>query len=254
MGLLACLRLLGTSTTQSLTSCACSGSTDAYCGTGCQPGFGSCNGVTPSPSSSPTPSPSSVPLADCLGKKNVPIRLISSPDFPQRAKPYNLRFSYTPAVIVLPTTTRHVSDAVTCARENNVKVQAKSGGHSYAAYSLGGRSGSMVIDLENFQEISVDANFVAKVGGGVRLGNLALGIYNKTRRALPHGTCPGVGLGGHATHGGFGYSSRNWGLTLDTITAMDVTLANGSSIKTSKTSYPDIFYVNPSSPHTGRYR
>lgn len=190
------------------------------------------------------------PLADCLGKKNVPIRLISSPDFPERAEPYNLRFSYTPAVIVLPTTTEHVSDAVTCASKNNVKVQAKSGGHSYAAYSLGGRNGSMVIDLENFQEISVDANFVAKVGGGVRLGNLALGIYNKAQRALPHGTCPGVGLGGHATHGGFGYSSRNWGLTLDTITAMDVTLANGSSIKTSKTSYPDIFYVSLSSRNT----
>ena len=104
----------------------------------------------------------------------------------------------------------------------------------------------MVIDLENFQEISLDANGIAKVGAGVRLGNLALGIYNtnNAKRALPHGTCPGVGLGGHATHGGFGYSSRHWGLTLDTITALDVTLANGSTIHTTSLQYPDIFYAS----------
>ena len=175
----------------------------------------------------------------------MPIRLISSPDFPALAKPYNLRLAYTPAVIVVPTTTKHVSDAVVCASQNGVKVQAKGGGHSYASYSSGGQNGSMVIDLENFHDISVDAKGIAKVGGGVRLGNLALGIYNNDlKRALPHGTCPGVGVGGHATHGGFGYSSRSWGLTLDTITAMDVTLANGSNIHTTATSYPDIFYVS----------
>lgn len=180
-----------------------------------------------------------------MSAKNVPIRLISSPDFPGLAKPYNLRLAYTPAVIVLPTTTQHVSDAVVCAGKNNVKVQAKGGGHSYASFSSGGQSGSMVIDLENFQTISLDANNIAKVGGGVRLGNLALGIYNtnNAKRALPHGTCPGVGVGGHATHGGYGYSSRAWGLALDTITAMDVTLANGSNIHTTSTSYPDIYYA-----------
>lgn len=174
------------------------------------------------------------------------MRLTSSPDFANRAKTYNSRLPYTPAVIVLPTTTQHISDAVVCAGKNGVKVQAKSGGHSYASFSSGGQSGSMVIDLESFQSISVDANGIAKVGGGVRLGNLALGIYNtnNAKRALPHGTCPGVGLGGHSTHGGFGYSSRAWGLTLDTITAMDVTLANGSTVHTTSTSYPDIFYVS----------
>lgn len=233
--LLACSPRVLPSSKPDLT-CLRSGATDAYCGTGCQPGFGTCTGTTPPPAST---------LSDCLGKKNVPIRLASSPDFAQRAKPYNLRLAYTPAVIVVPTTVKHVQDAVVCASQNGVKVQAKSGGHSYASYAFAGQNGAMTIDLESFQEITLDAKFIAKVGGGVRLGNLALGIYNKNnaKRALPHGTCPGVGLGGHATHGGYGYSSRNWGLALDSITAMDVVLANGSSIHTTPTSYPDIYYV-----------
>ncbi|KAL8725417.1 MAG: hypothetical protein Q9166_007374 [cf. Caloplaca sp. 2 TL-2023] len=225
------------------------GSTSAYCGTGCQPGFGTCGSGTPPSTTSTTKTtpPSSTPtagtLGDCLTKKNVPIRLASSSDFSQLAQPYNLRLPYTPAVIVLPTTVQHISDAVTCAAKYNVKVQPRGGGHSYAAFSLGGQNGAMVIDLQGFQEISLDVNNIAKVGGGVRLGNLAQGIYDQKQRALPHGTCPGVGVGGHATHGGFGLSSRAWGLTLDTIVGLDVVLANGSSIHATSTAYPDIYYA-----------
>lgn len=101
----------------------------------------------------------------------------------------------------------------------------------------------MMIDLQSFQNISVDANGLATVGGGVRLGNLATGIYNIAKRALPHGTCPGVGLGGHATHGGYGYSSRAWGLALDSIVALDVVLANGTFIHATSSAYPDIYYA-----------
>lgn len=182
-------------------------------------------------------------LQDCLAAKNVPVRFASSSDFDALAQPYNLRLPYTPAVIVLPTTTQHVSDAIVCASQNGVKVQAKSGGHSYASYSSGGQSGSMVIDLESFQDINVDSNGVVKVGGGVRLGNMALAIYKQAKRALPHGTCPGVGIGGHASHGGFGYDSRMWGLALDTIVGLDVVLANGSFIHATATAYPDVFYA-----------
>lgn len=61
----------------------------------------------------------------------------------------------------------------------------------------------MIIDLEAFNNISVDDAGLAQVGAGVRLGNLAMGLYDQGRRALPHGVCPGVGVGGHASHGGY---------------------------------------------------
>ncbi|KAL9120551.1 MAG: hypothetical protein Q9187_002897 [Circinaria calcarea] len=189
-------------------------------------------------------SPQVKTLAYCLSSKNVPVSNASSPDFAQRSEPYNLRLAYVPVVIVLPTTPQHVSDAVVCAAASGVKVQAKSGGHSYASFSSGGQNGAMIIDLESFQDISVDKNGVATVGAGVRLGNLALGIYNQARRALPHGTCPGVGIGGHFSHGGYGYDSRKWGLALDTIVGLDVVLANGSYIHTTSAAYPDIYYVS----------
>ena len=182
-------------------------------------------------------------LQDCLAAGDVPVRFISSPDFPELAEPFNLRLAFAPAVIVLPTTTEHISTAVVCAAENDIKVQAKSGGHSYASFSSGGQNGSMVINLESFQNITVDSSHIASVGGGVRLGNLAVEIYSQAKRALPHGTCPGVGVGGHATHGGFGYSSRAWGLTLDTIVGMDTILANGTLLHVSQNENPDLWYA-----------
>lgn len=84
---------------------------------------------------------------------------------------------------------------------------------------------------------------IATVGGGVRLGNLAQGVWDQGKRALSHGTCPGVGIGGHFTHGGYGHTSRNWGLALDHIVAADVVLADGSLVHATSTESPDIFWA-----------
>lgn len=131
-------------------------------------------------------------LADCLQEKGVPVSFKWSSDFEDLAEPFNLRLQYTPAAIALPEIPQHVQDAVRCAAKTGTKVQAKSGGHSYASYSSGGQDGSLVVSLERLQEISLDkATGIAKVGGGVRLGNLALGIFEQGERGLPHGTCPG---------------------------------------------------------------
>ncbi|ESZ97286.1 hypothetical protein SBOR_2314 [Sclerotinia borealis F-4128] len=183
-------------------------------------------------------------IQDCLTQHSVPYQDSSSSSWATTISPYNLRLPYTPAVVTLPTTSQHVSDAITCAAASGLKVQAKSGGHSYASYSTGGKDGSLIVSLQNFNSINVNTRTnIATVGGGVRLGNLALGLYSQGKRAVPHGTCPGVGIGGHFTHGGYGYASRLWGLALDTIVGLDVVLANGTQIHTTATAYPDIFYA-----------
>jgi hypothetical protein len=59
-------------------------------------------------------------------------------------------------------------------------------------------NGSVVIDMSNFVQITVDSTtFRATIGPGNRLGDVALTL-NNAGRALPHGTCPFVGIGGHS--------------------------------------------------------
>ncbi|KAK8062382.1 hypothetical protein PG997_014479 [Apiospora hydei] len=125
-------------------------------------------------------------------------------------------------------TIEEVRIAVAAAGRHGLQIQARSGGHSYTAFSHGGRDGAVVVDLRHLNNIDVRPDhrrgclgtFQARVGGGVRLGNLALNLY--WGRGSP------VGIGGHFTHGGYGHASRAWGLAMDQIVAMDVVLANGN--------------------------
>ncbi len=48
-----------------------------------------------------------------------------------------------------------------------------------------------------------------------------------------------------SAHGGFGFPSRMWGLTLDHTVSVDLVLANGSLITASDHQHPDIFWVCP---------
>lgn len=99
---------------------------------------------------------SELSLQACLASKNVPTSLNSSSDWASLINPYNLRLKYTPTAVTLPTTPQHVSDSVLCAAGAGVKVQARSGGHSYGSFSIGGKNGSLVVDLRNFNTISLD--------------------------------------------------------------------------------------------------
>lgn len=127
-----------------------------------------------------------------LQESGIPLHLPDTANFKELARPYNRHFLYKPAAISVPNTPEDISKAVSCAGSNDVKVQARSGGHSYAAYSLGGQNGSLVIDLRNFQTVVVDEGTgVATVGAGVRLGTLASELFRQGERAVPHGTIPG---------------------------------------------------------------
>jgi hypothetical protein len=50
-----------------------------------------------------------------------------------------------------------------------------------------------------------------------------------------------------SAYGGFGFTSRLWGLTVDTILSIDVVLANGTISTVSQKNNPDLFFVCPSS-------
>ncbi|CCX30517.1 hypothetical protein FPQ18DRAFT_312236 [Pyronema domesticum] len=180
-------------------------------------------------------------LTDCLNAASVPILLTSSPSWQGATKPYNLRLTVNPAVVTIPRTKAEVEEALKCAYSTNTRVSAKSGGHSYSASGL---SGNMVMDMVEFQEVSYDASTtIATVGSGVRLGNMATKLFQLGERGIPHGTCSGVGIGGHATLGGFGLDSRLWGLTLDTITSIDAVLANGTAVTASSSQNRDLFWA-----------
>ncbi|KAI9873385.1 MAG: hypothetical protein M1823_007932, partial [Watsoniomyces obsoletus] len=49
---------------------------------------------------------------------------------------YNLYYDIKPAAVTYPLSTREVSQLVKCAAQHNIKVQPRSGGHSFGDYCL----------------------------------------------------------------------------------------------------------------------
>ncbi|ORY59272.1 uncharacterized protein BCR38DRAFT_412970 [Pseudomassariella vexata] len=191
----------------------------------------------------------STPLSDCLnavcdGRSSC----VAYPDNPlyqiSWVNRYNLDIPVTPVAVTRPETTDDVSGFVKCAVSNNVKVQAKSGGHSYANFGVGGTDGELVIDLQNFQQFSMDTTtWQATIGGGMRLSDVTDKLHNNGKRAMAHGTCPGVGIGGHATIGGLGPSSRMWGSCLDHVLEVEVVTADGTIQRASEIENSDLFFA-----------
>ncbi|GAB1314796.1 hypothetical protein MFIFM68171_05006 [Madurella fahalii] len=183
-------------------------------------------------------------LSDCLIKSDVPIDDLESGDWKLDAAPFNLRLNYTPVAIAVPKTAKHVQDAVACARELGIKANAKCGGHSYASFGLGGEDGHLIIQMDRMNKVVLDNNTgIATVEGGSRLGHIAWELYNQGKRGISHGTCPGVGVGGHVLHGGYGISSHTKGLALDWVVGATVVLANSTIVNCSATENADLFWA-----------
>src|SRR5581483_12527086 len=115
---------------------------------------------------------------------------------------------------------------------------ARSGGHSYGGYST---THGVVVDLALLSHVSVSGNR-ALVGPGARLGNV-YATLNAHGLAIPAGTCPSVGIGGHALGGGFGLAARAWGLASDNLLSAQVVTADGRILTASPAGHADLFWA-----------
>ncbi|KAK4619036.1 FAD-linked oxidoreductase sorD [Fulvia fulva] len=156
---------------------------------------------------------------------------------------YNLDLPYLPAAVVYPRTAGGVAKVVKCAGDHGIGVQARSGGHGYRNYCLGGADGALVVDMKNMKHFQYNSDdTTATFGAGNRLGDLTREL-DSVGRSAAYGVVSDVGTGGHLTIGGLGPLSRQLGAGLDQIISAQAVLANGTIVTTSLESHPDLFFA-----------
>jgi FAD/FMN-containing dehydrogenase len=152
----------------------------------------------------------------------------------------NPSFDKHPALIVQPSGAADVATAVTFAKERDMLLAVKCGGHSFSGKST--CDGGMQIDLSMMRGARVDRNTRrAYVAGGSLLGDLdhecmAHGLVT------PAGTVSHTGVGGLSLGGGFGRLARKYGLTLDNIKSVDIVSADGVLRHASADENADLFW------------
>ena len=144
-----------------------------------------------------------------------------------------------PLAVVQPLDAADVAAAVRWATKTGVHIVARSGGHSYGGYST--VSNGVVVDLQRLKGVAVSQGH-GVVGAGARLGNIYNGLATHGL-AIPAGTCPSVGIGGHALGGGFGLASRGWGLASDNVLAVQIVTADGKVLVADATHHPDLYWA-----------
>ena len=150
---------------------------------------------------------------------------------------FNKCIQKLPFVIALCENEKGVQEAVLFAKENGLKISVKSGGHCFEGFS--NNDDGLVVNLSKLNAVTFDDTNII-VGPGCKLGDL-YDIVLKANRILPAGSCSGVGVGGLTLGGGYGFFSRKYGLTCDSILELEMVTASGELINSND--HPELLWA-----------
>lgn len=153
---------------------------------------------------------------------------------------YNAMIDRRPGLIVQAAGVSDVVRTVNFARENNLLLAVKGGGHSLPGLSV--CDGGIMLDLSRMRSIRVDpTRRTARAEPGVRFSELdhetqAFGL------ATPGGVVSTTGIAGLTLGGGFGWLASTYGLTCDNLLSADVVTAEGELVTASASENADLFW------------
>jgi FAD/FMN-containing dehydrogenase len=164
-----------------------------------------------------------------------------TPSYDEARTIWNATIDRRPALIVQ---CKEAGDVVRCvefARDNDLLVAVKGGGHHIAGNAI--CDDGVVIDLSAMRSVRVDplaSRALVEPGATLAEVDAATAPYGL---AVPVGINSTTGIAGLTLGGGFGWITRKYGLTVDSLIAADVVTAEGKRLHASATENADLFWA-----------
>jgi FAD/FMN-containing dehydrogenase len=169
------------------------------------------------------------------------VLLPGDPAYDRARTVWNAIVDRRPRVIVRCASVRDVVTAVRIAREHDLEIGVRGGGHSAVGHAV--PDGGLMIDLSPLRAVRVDpARRRAVVQGGALLGSLdrAAQEYGLATTA---GNVSHTGVGGLTLGGGMGWLARQAGLACDNVESFEVVSADGDVLRANEHQHPDLYWA-----------
>jgi len=161
-------------------------------------------------------------------------------DYEEDRKDFNNIYPAFPIAIVYVANIPDIRDSLSFAQKNDIQVCIRSGGHSLASFSV---CDGIIIDISGMKSVSIHpVEKFAVVEAGNTFGDLNP-KFELHGLHLPGGGCPTVSVAGYMQGGGYGITSRKFGINCDCVLEVTVMLADGSIVVANRYQNVDLFWA-----------
>jgi hypothetical protein len=185
--------------------------------------------------------PSSVDVRALRLRLNGDLVLPGEPDWDSARRAWNLAVDQRPFAVALVESAADVVAVVQFARVHGLRVAPQGTGHGASA--LEDLEDTILVKTERLRQVEIDAEARrARVEAGVLWAEVVEPAAEQGFFVL-HGSSPDVGVVGYTLGGGMGWLARSRGLAANSVTAVELVMADGVLVRADRDNEPDLFWA-----------
>ncbi|WP_171123677.1 MULTISPECIES: FAD-binding oxidoreductase [unclassified Ruegeria] len=169
------------------------------------------------------------------------VYLRGSPEYDEARTTWNSMVERYPGFVIRALGASDVQKAVNFVRDAGLVMSVRSGGHQIAGHAVADET--VMLDLSHMRSVHVDPIAKsARVAPGALLGD----VDRETQAhglVVPTGINSTTGIAGLTLGGGFGWTTRKFGMTIDNLVSAEVVTAEGEIVTASASSHPELFWA-----------
>ncbi len=185
-----------------------------------------------------------VPAAQALrGLLGGRVHLPGDPGYDAARLPWNVAIDQRPAAVAQPRSAAEIATVVRMAAEAGLRVAPQSTGHNAGPLAAQGLDDVVIVRTSEMNTAVADPiRGIVRVEGGA-IWEPAVDAAAAHGQAVLHGSSPDVGIAGYSLGGGIGWYARQHGLAANSITAVEIVLADGELVRADAHTNPELFWA-----------